>query len=256
MARTPMSALSRLRMCRTRVWWTRRARLTWGYCGICSVSARNKRYHFATPAKFSLLTKFLAVSGELLGRQIDALAVVLDHSADDLRAPAVALQNGEHCVAILFGDENTKPDPHIVDLEHLGIADRSVLLNQAENRRYRRQVVNLKSDCRVDAGEVQQTISGYVDQRFYGRHLLDDVEDFANIDEGRAKQRLAHLNAQLGEDVVDRQPGALEKCVARQSQTVAVDPAAFEADNDVTRRQVAAGDDAVERHDPDRHPDQ
>src|SRR5947209_6594385 len=215
-----MSALSRLRMCRTRVWWTRRARLTWRYCVICSVSARNRRYTRHT-GEFSLLTKFLAASGELLGMQIDALALVLDHSADDLRAPAVALQNGERCVAIPFGDENTKADPHIIDLEHLGIADRSVLLNQAENRRCRRQVVNLEADCRVNTGEVQQTIPGNVDQRFYGRELLDDFEDFGNVDQGRAKQLFPERNAEFGEDVVNRQFGALEECAARQGQTVA-----------------------------------
>ena len=35
----------------------------------------------------------LAVTGEPLARQVDPFAVVLDNPADDLRAPAVSLQN-------------------------------------------------------------------------------------------------------------------------------------------------------------------
>jgi hypothetical protein len=76
-----------------------------------------------------LLLKFLAVSDESTPWQINAFAVVLDNPADDLRAPAVAPQNGERRVAIPLSDEDTKADPHVVDLEHLRVADRSALLN-------------------------------------------------------------------------------------------------------------------------------
>jgi hypothetical protein len=58
------------------------------------------------------------VSNQPLARQIDALAIVLDHSANDLSAAAVALQNGQRGIVILFGDENARADPHIVDLVH------------------------------------------------------------------------------------------------------------------------------------------
>jgi hypothetical protein len=58
------------------------------------------------------------VSNQPLVRQIDALAIVLDHSANDLSAAAVALQNGQRGIVILFGDENARADPHIVDLVH------------------------------------------------------------------------------------------------------------------------------------------
>src|SRR5690348_14196236 len=91
----------------------------------------------------STSTKFLAVSGEFLAGQIDPFTVVLDHPANDLRAPAVALQNCERCVTIPFGDENTKPDPHIEYLEHFGIGDRATLLNEAKDRGRRRQVIDL-----------------------------------------------------------------------------------------------------------------
>src|SRR5438105_13822108 len=93
-------------------------------------------------SELSLLTKFLAVSGEPLGGQIDPFAAVLDHSADHLDAPAMALQNGERGVAIPFGGDNTKPNSHIVRLKHFGVADRAIPLNQGKDRRGRRQVVN------------------------------------------------------------------------------------------------------------------
>src|SRR5580692_9073109 len=67
--------------------------------------------HRPSPGKrFSLVPKFLAVSGELLAGKMDPFTVVLDDSSDDLCAPSVTLQNGECCGVIPFGDENTKPN--------------------------------------------------------------------------------------------------------------------------------------------------
>src|SRR5271169_22643 len=186
----------------------------------------------------SLLTEFFTVSDELLGGQIDALAVVFDHPADDLGAPAVALQNAERCVAIPFGDENAKADPHIVDFEHFCRADGAALLDQAENRRRIRQIVDLEADCPRDAREIKKAISRNVDQCFYARHLVDDVEDFRDVNQSRSKQLVPERNLKLVEDVANRQFGALEECLARQSQTVAMNAAAFEAYNNVTGRQV------------------
>src|SRR5215472_3471688 len=113
-------------------------RRCWRGCG--TLLARRAPTLHVVPAgrddeKDLLLAKRLAVADELLAGQIDAFAVVVDDAADHLGAAAVALQNGQYRVAILLGDENAKPDAHIVDLMHLRIADVPQSLDQLKYRR-------------------------------------------------------------------------------------------------------------------------
>src|SRR5262249_30165495 len=76
-----------------------------------------------------LCSELLAVTDELLVRQIDTLAVAFYDPANNLGTPAVASQNGERRTAIRFSDDDAKTDAHIEDLEHFCIADRPVLLD-------------------------------------------------------------------------------------------------------------------------------
>ena len=63
------------------------------------------------------------MSDKALMWQIEAFAFICDYSADDLSASAAALQNGQGGIAIRFGNDDAKADPHIVDLIHFRIAD-------------------------------------------------------------------------------------------------------------------------------------
>src|SRR6516164_2980300 len=204
----------------------------------------------------SPLPKGLAVADELLAGQIDAFAVVGDDAADHLRAPAVALQNGQYRVAILLGSKNAKPDAHIVDLMHLRIADVPQSLDQLKYRRRRRQAVDQEPDFGVHTRQVQKPVAGDVDQCSDRWHLLDDVEYLRYVDQGRAQQFLAERNAELGEDMVDRRFTLVEEDAAGERQAITVDAAAFYPDDEIAWHEIAAGDDAVERHYPDCRADE
>ena len=92
------------------------------------------------------------MTGEPLARQVDPFAVVRNDPADRLGAPPVPPEDRQYPVGVARGDENTKTHPHIVNLEHFGSADRPVLLDQTKDRGRRRQVVQVKSDLRIDPG--------------------------------------------------------------------------------------------------------
>ena len=85
---------------------------------------------------------------------------------------------------------------------------------------------------------------------------LDDFEDLRHVDMGRAEQFRAELAAEFGEDVMHRQAGLLEKRAPGERQAVAVDAVAGDADDPVAGLEVAADDDAVERHGADCGADQ
>src|SRR5207253_2094684 len=95
-----------------------------------------------------------------------------------------------------------------------------------------------------------------VDQCLHTRDIVDDVEDFRNINQGRTKQLFSQWYAEFGEDVVDRQFALLEKDIPRECQAIAVDAAALQPDDNVAGHEVAPGDDPVERHQSDRHSNQ
>ena len=79
----------------------------------------------------------------------------------------------------LSRQDDAEPDPHIVDLEHLGATDAAAPFDQVEYRRRRRQVVENKSDLGIDPRQIQQTLAGDVDQRRDIRHALDQLQNFA-----------------------------------------------------------------------------
>src|SRR5215472_4213397 len=135
-----------------------------------------------TAKKILLLPERLAVADELLAGQMDAFAVVGDDAADHLGAPAVALQNGQYRVAIRLGGEHAKPDPHIVDLMHLRIADVPQSPDHLKYRRRRRQAVDQEPDFGVHTRQVQKPVAGDVDQGLYRRNVLNNVEDLRYID--------------------------------------------------------------------------
>ena len=87
-------------------------------------------------------------------RQINPFAVVINDSADNLRATAAALQNGEDDITVFFADENAEADPHIADLVHLRATDAAVDLDQPEDRWHWRQVIDRESRTAPEAGEV------------------------------------------------------------------------------------------------------
>src|SRR5271166_972927 len=168
----------------------------------------------------------------------------------------MVLQNGQGGVAISFADEHAKADPHIIDLVHLGVADSPLGLNQLKDWGYRRQVVYHETYFGIDPGQVQQPVPGDVDQGFHRGDIVDDREYLRHINQSWAQELFPQGNAEFGENVVDREFALFEKDVARQGQTVAVDAAAFEPDDDVPGDEVTAGDDPVERHQSDSRSDQ
>ena len=70
-----------------------------------------------------------ALTDEPLARQMDPFAVVLDDPADDLRPPAVPVQDRQRGTGVSLRDEDAKAHPHVVDLKHFGVVDGPILLN-------------------------------------------------------------------------------------------------------------------------------
>src|SRR3954462_3161891 len=176
--------------------------------------------------------------------------------ADHPGLPIMACEDGQRRMHVGFRDYGAKADPHVEYLEHLGPADGAMPLDQLEDRRRRRQIVEHEADLDLHPRQVQEAVPGDVDQRLDRRYALDQFQDLRHVDEGRPEQLLADAVPQLGDDLLGQEPAHLKQRFARQSKAVAMDAIAGDADDAVPGLQVAADDDAVERHGADGGTDQ
>src|SRR3984893_3860763 len=133
-----------------------RRRRAWccGWCGWRRRCRGCRRGRSPTPRRHPPLLPSAPPPLEPLVREIDPLAVVLDDPADHPRAAAVTLQDLLGRISIRRGNQNAKADPHIVDLEHFGIADVATLLNHLEYRWNRRHVADQKTYAGIDTREI------------------------------------------------------------------------------------------------------
>ena len=125
----------------------------------------------------------LLATAQPVAREVDAVAGIGDDLADDPRLAAVLLENRQYEARFCGIDDDAEPDPHIVDLEHLGGTDRAVLLDELEYLWNGGQLVEAEADPRmVDPAEVQQAVAGDVNQRLDVGDAGDDLDDFAYVD--------------------------------------------------------------------------
>ena len=115
--------------------------------------------------------------------------------------------------------------------------------------------MRIHADPRLDSGQIEEPVAGDVNQRVH-RHFGQQVQRLADIDVGGAEQRLADGLAELVHAVGDGEARRLEEDPPGERQAVAVDAAAGDADDAVSRPHVGPGIDRVERHAPDSGPRQ
>src|SRR5258707_15764800 len=70
-----------------------------------------------------------------------------------------------HLLCVCFFHYDTEAYSHVVDLKHFRVTQIAELLQHAENRRNRRQGVNLIADRRGSARQVKKSVAREMDQR-------------------------------------------------------------------------------------------
>src|SRR5262249_14836166 len=106
--------------------------------------------------------------------------------------------NGEHPFDRLGSDNDTESQTHIIDLEHFGLTNLSVLLNEAENGRNRRQLFNDIANVGGDAGEIEQAIARNVNESLDGDLLLEHLHNLTYINVGWTQEFFAKRTFQGG----------------------------------------------------------
>src|SRR5208282_2593392 len=123
--------------------------------------------HGRCPAgQWSFHAKPLPVPDQPILRYFDPLFRIGDNPADDPSFALVVVENVQDRIHPGFVDDHAEPDPHIIDFEHFGITDLSMMLNHSEYFWRRWQIVDAKPGLLTgNTRQVQEAVAGNVDQR-------------------------------------------------------------------------------------------
>ena len=206
-------------------------------------------WHLHTP-------EFFALADEVLLRKENPSPIVRDDPPDPMRVEPMCrerLLDGAEYLEVV-GHDQAEADPHVENSVHLGVRDTSEILDEPEDRLRVGKGVEPESNRRLDTRQVEETVAGDVDQR-PNRHALrlKKIHHWANVYVRRPKELLANRAAKLRHVLTGFESTDLEQSLPGQRQTVAVDTAAADADDDVSGRHMLPKDDPVQWNDRGAH---
>lgn len=148
-------------------------------------------------------------------------------------------EEGHGMVRVLLADDDREAHAHVEGLVHLVIVDVALLLEEVEDRLRRHRGLDHVPHCFFEPRQVPQSAARDVREAM-NVHGLQQGEDLLDVDPGRRQHDLADGLARV--EVVRElirvlEPGALHD-LPGQGVAVGMDPAAAQANDDVTMRNI------------------